>query len=149
MNKFKLSHLVLYAKGWYKRTDNVWEDLKKILELDNYTPFSDNDVYFILLSNLEKSDFDYRFNDLKQVMIGIHPSECWKTGYYIKGNNWVKGEKELPDYDMPTAFIYYVLSNLRFLDKKYWIPVTPKYKLYPKGESITLKKVIDQFNFKK
>ena len=29
--KFKLTNVVLYAKGWYKKSDDIWEDLKKIL----------------------------------------------------------------------------------------------------------------------
>lgn len=35
-NKFKLANVVLYAKGWYLRTNDIWADLTKILELDGY-----------------------------------------------------------------------------------------------------------------
>ena len=38
-NIFKLSHVVLYAKGWYQKSDDIWKDLKKILNLDDYSPF--------------------------------------------------------------------------------------------------------------
>ena len=144
---FPLTNVVLYAKGWYKTTDNIWEDLKKILELDDYTPFSNNDVYSILISSFEK--FDTQASNLREVLIGITPSECWKAGYYVKGHNWIKDEDTLPEYDMPTAVIYYILSSLRFLDNEQWIVRTPKYSKYPKNPEIATKKIIEQFNKKK
>ena len=61
---FPLTNVVLYAKGWYKTTDNIWEDLKKILELDDYTPFSNNDIYSILISSFEK--FDTQASNLRE-----------------------------------------------------------------------------------
>lgn len=144
--KFKLTNVVLYAKGWYKTTDDIWEDLKKILELDNYTPWDKNDVYSILLSATQASNI-YRWTELKEVLMGIHPNNCWKYGYYCKSNaDWstANSSKELPDYDMPTAFVYYVLSNLRFMENKYWNPAVPKYTKYPKKPNITINQV---FNF--
>jgi len=145
---FKLSHLVLYAKGWYKQTDNVFEDLKKILELDGYTPFSNGDVYKIIASAFE--EFECRQSELFQVMVGIHPSECWKVGYFVKQNQQWSNQKieYLPDYDMVTAFIYYVLSSLRFIDNTKWKVETPKYKQYPRTPERSVKDVIEMFNRK-
>jgi hypothetical protein len=40
--KFKLTHVVLYAKGWYNSSDDIYADLKEILKLDDYTPLSKN-----------------------------------------------------------------------------------------------------------
>lgn len=148
MEKYNLSNVVLYAKGWYKTTDDVWADLQKILELDKYTPFDKNDVYSILLSSIDKKEFNSTFNTLRNVMIGIHPQECWKTGYYTKGCTWGKNQETYPEYDMPTAFLYYLLSSLRFISNEAWIPIVPKYKLYPKGKYVTYKKVFDCFNKK-
>jgi hypothetical protein len=145
-NKFKLSHLTLYAKGWYENTDDVWGDLKKVLELDDYSPFTKNDIYSIICSRF--SEFDIRQSELKEVLYGIHPSTCWKYGYYTKGCDWVKDEGVLPEYDMPTAFIYYVLSTLRFIDNSKWDVVTPKYSKMKKPKEITTKRVIEQFNKK-
>lgn len=144
-NKFRLTNVVLYAKGWYLITDNIWDDLKKILELDGYTPYTNSDVYSILLSAVQESKI-YRWAELKEVMIGIHPNECWKVGYYIKGNNWIKNSDNLPEYDMPTAFIKYVLSNLRFMSNENWNPQMPKVTKYPKGTDITIRKLFDVFN---
>ena len=28
---FKLSHVVLYTKGWYEKSDNIWADLSTVL----------------------------------------------------------------------------------------------------------------------
>lgn len=146
--KYKLSHLVLYAKGWYKKSDDVWEDLKKILELDNYSPFDKVDVYSIIISSLSDKEFYPRFIELREVLNGIHPDNCWKYGYYIKGNPWQSNPTKLVEYDMPTAFIYYILSNLRFIDNAEWIVKTPNYKKHPRPDNITLKQVIDMFNKK-
>ena len=147
--KFKLSHVILYAKGWYLRTDNIFEDLKKILALDNYSPFSDLDVYLILLNEVQESK-GYRWTELREVLNGIYPQNCWRYGYYVKDTySWSDKPKEgLPDYDMPTAFIHYVLSCLRYINSEDWNPRIPNYKHYPKGKNITLKKVIDTFNKK-
>ncbi len=142
-----LSHVVLYAKGWYLNTGDVFADLKKILVLDNYTPFTNTDVYSIILNSVQNSKL-YRWTDLTEVLNGIHPNNCWKYGYYVKANAfWSSGTTaaELPDYDMPTAFIYYVLSNLRFLDSEYWNPVTPKLTKYPKGEDVTIRQIYANF----
>lgn len=144
---FPLSHVVLYAKGWYKQTDNIWDDLLEILKLDDYTPFDRDDVYNIIVSRF--SEFDSHESTLRNVLFAISENNCWKVGYYTKGNaEWCKTPKEeLPDYDMPTAFIYYVLSTFRFMPRDKWVVATPKYKKYPKNPLIPLKKVID--NFKK
>lgn len=143
---FPLSNVVLYAKGWYKRTDNIWEDLKQILKLDNYEPYDDSDVYSIILSNFEK--WDTYNTSLREVLIGIHPNQCWKIGYYTNNATWVNNHDKLPEYDMPTAFIHYVLSALRFIDSEHWKPVVPKYKIYPKDPDITIRKLMDCFNNK-
>lgn len=144
--KFKLSHVVLYAKGWYEKTDNVWEDLKKILVLDNYTPFTNSDVFSIMVSSFQK--IDCRQSELREVLFGIHPSECWKVGYYVKENkDWARKEEQdsLPNYNMPTATIYYILSYLRFIDRENWEEKIPNYKFYPKPKNISNKKVKEVF----
>lgn len=145
-NIFKLSHLVLYAKGWYKKTDDIWADLLKILKLDDYTPFDKNDVYFIITNAFQ--NYKCRQTELREVLINITPNNSWKVGYYTKGNaEWLKDlEKiDLPEYNMETAFIYYVLSTIRFIDNKDWIPVTPKCNKYPRAENITINSIYKHF----
>ena len=137
--KFELTNVVLYAKGWYLHSDDVWEDLKKILNLDDYTPYTRGDVYSILVNAVQESKI-YRWTDLREVLNGIHPSNCWKFGYYVKENhNWSNQPKEeLPNYELETAFVFYLLSNLRFIDSKNWNPQMPKVTKYPKAEHITI-----------
>ena len=143
---FPLSNVVLYAKGWYKTTDDVWDDLKKILVLDDYTPYSNSDVYSILLKKFD--NFDIQASQLREVLFGITPQECWKVGYYTKVYTWVDGSNNAKEYDMPTAFIYYVLSTLRFIDNEQWKPITPKYSKHPKKPNIETKRIIEMFNKK-
>lgn len=142
---FPLSHVVLYAKGWYKRTDNVWDDLLEILKLDDYTPFDRGDVYNIIVSRF--SEFDHPQANLRNVLFSISENNCWKVGYYTKGNaQWSsKPKEELSDYDMQTAVIYHILSTLRFIDRTYCKTAIPKYKLYPRHPERTLKDVIEIF----
>lgn len=143
---FKLTNVTLYAKGWYKQTDNIWDDLKKILELDDYTPFTKHDVFNIIVLRFE--EVECRQSELSQVLIGIHHRECWKVGYYTKGNcDWLK-DQNLPEYDMATAVIYYILSALRDFDKEQWIIKTPKYTKYQKPEHITIRKIYEMFVLK-
>jgi hypothetical protein len=144
---FKLTNFVLYAKGWYHETDDIWTDLIKMLNLDGFSPFDKSDVYSILLSAVQDSQI-YRWTELKEVMYGIHPNNCWKFGYYVKQNcRWsIKSESELPEYELPTAFVYYVLSNLRFISSEHWIPKMPKYTKYPRAKDITIRKIYDHFD---
>lgn len=146
-NVFPLSHLTLYAKNWYKRSDNIWEDLKIILEMDGYSPYTNGDVYSIIVNNFEK--FEARESELRQVLTGIHPKECWKHGYKTKDNYWSPYGKceELPEYNMPEAFIMYVVSALAFIDNTQWERKLPDYRhhkeLWP--EHITIRKIYEIF----
>lgn len=45
---FPLSNVVLYALGWYERSDNFSNDIRKMLELDGYI-VSEYDNYLILI----------------------------------------------------------------------------------------------------
>jgi len=36
MKKFKLQNLALYAKNHYKRSNNIWRDLTRVLYADGY-----------------------------------------------------------------------------------------------------------------
>ena len=147
VNILPLSHTVLYAKNWYKCTGDVFDDLKKILELDGYTPFTNGDVFSILVNNIER--FDYREFELRQILTGIHPKECWKVGYYTNEHTWIKDFETYPEYDYTTAVIYYILSTLRSLETGKWCVVTPKFTKYPKNPEITTKRIIEQFNKKR
>ena len=102
----------------------------------------------IIVTAFQESNI-YRITELKEVLDGIHPVNCWKYDYYCKENlSWSSNnvEKEnLPDYDIPTAFIYYVMSNLRFLDNNHWNPQMPKVTKYPKADHVTIKSLNEHF----
>lgn len=49
-----LNHMVLYAKGWYKRTKHIWEGYYRAILADNvYTPdFKRHDIAYVMLKTL-------------------------------------------------------------------------------------------------
>jgi len=147
MEKFTLTNTVLYAKGWYLQTDDLIEDLKKILELDGYTAFIKNDVYNIILHRVE--DFavnNKHWTKMSAILDGIHPYNCWKHNYYIGENNiWADAKTKIQKYDQQTAFIYYALSNMRDLSKEEWNVKMPRVTKYPKDKNITIKDLYDMF----
>ena len=55
---FSYNDVVLYAKGWYKRTDNVFDDIKECLKEDNVYNTWDNmsprDICAYMLRCLDK-----------------------------------------------------------------------------------------------
>lgn len=132
-NKFNLTNVVLYAKGWYKKTDDIWNDLKQILILDDYTPFTKNDVYQIILNNVEKIN-GQRWTSTSALLNGIHPDNCWKINY-----------NETTNYKLEEAVIHYVISNLRFIDNKKWSPKMPRVTKYPKNDNISINDLYRHF----
>lgn len=50
IDEIDLVHVVLYTKYWYKRTNNIYEDLRLMLKLDDY-PYlnSEKDIFNKLL----------------------------------------------------------------------------------------------------
>lgn len=146
--KFLLTHTILYAKGWYAKSNDVFVDLKNILKLDNYTPFTDIDVYRILLSSLEEFIHpNLGWVKVSSILYGIHPIVCWKYGYYVEGTDmdFVPKNKKLEQYDMQKAFVYYLLNNLRYLEKEYWNVKIPAWKLYPKHPDRTINNLYNCF----
>ena len=148
--KTPLNHFILYCKGWYNRTENIFEDLKKILVLDDYTPFSNNDVLSIIINQYER---DFKDNlRLVNLLSDIDPKNSWKISYYTKGNaDWLKPEDRdiLPEYDYYTAILYKIMSEYRFKELKTELS-PPKYsKTNPRPKNIKLQKVIEMFNTKK
>lgn len=155
MHKIKimipLNHFILYSKGWYNQTDDVVQDLIKILQLDGFSPFDKNDVLFILVNRYEK---DFKSNRLVDFISNIHPNNCWKVSYFTKGNcDWLNKDEQdkLPEYDYYTAVIYKIISHYRFfeVDKLDGELSMPKYsKENPRPKHIELKTVIERWSKK-
>ena len=148
MEKYALSNVVLYSKNWYLKTDNIIEDLKAILELDGYCPQTRNDVYSILLKSIETLDLEtgYKFYEMRRVLDGIRPNNCWKYGYLTRDFEYKREGEIYPEYDFSTAFIYYVISSLRDLETDNWKKIIPQYKKYPKRKGVDYKTVYEMFN---
>ena len=147
-NIFTLSHVVLYAKGYYNKSGDIYTDLKQILQYDDYSPFTNNDVFGIISHRFQESGI-YRITDLTEVLNGISPYNCWKYGYVVEeSKQWFDKDAIVQKYDIQTAFIYYVLSSLSTLSNENWIKKVPKYsKITPRPKNIELKTIIK--NFKK
>jgi len=101
------SHIYLYAKGHYLKSD-LWEDLRKIMSLrsmgtpDNKVTISD--ILLVLLSITYKYiDSKHRFLDFVN---DLSPSNCWKVGYIFKNEK----------YSYEKALAYKCLSILRNLE---------------------------------
>ena len=55
-SKLVLNHSHLLAKGWYKRSVNLWEDYRRTITCDgHYTPTSRSDVAHILFSYVSEN----------------------------------------------------------------------------------------------
>lgn len=115
-----IDNFVLYSKHWYKRSNNIWADIKKCLEADEYLPDDKADMLSIIINHfaplLQHNGSEYYTREL---IFGVTPEQCWKYGYYTKEAKWIKGGKEydeLPDYDYMTAVLYYFMSNVSSME---------------------------------
>ena len=121
-----LKNVCLYAKGWYKKSDDIVEDLKKCLDADNYSLFDKRDVSHILMNCISQIPWMMR-NGIEyytlNLLDGVNPMICWKIGYYTKDNYHptprdIEKGLVLPEYDFQMAIIHYCLSTLRFMETK-------------------------------
>lgn len=129
-NKFDLTHVVLYAKGWYHKTDDIWRDLRFALTLDDYMSefFSKKDIVRKLL--IECSKLNSNAFSMAQIYCGIQKNQTHMKGYvhkespvYVLENN----DKEPDEYDMDIAIIKYLIGELAFIKKEEWEPTKPTY----------------------
>ncbi len=119
---WKLKNVCLYAKNHYQKSDNIWEDLKKMLELDDYITFNSNDIYQIIRNEVQTYILEAKSNQNYKItafLDGLNPSECWKIGYYTKDYVYKNEEKEtLSNYNYEEATIRSALSLIRFASKE-------------------------------
>jgi hypothetical protein len=115
---FLLKHTALYAKHWYFRSENIWEDLTKTLYADDYISECKDDTLRCLIRNYvkiipeEKSKSDIIYS----LISGILPSDCWKCGYYTKEHNWFKNSNFTNIYDTREAVVRFILSEISLMD---------------------------------
>lgn len=137
MLKVGIKKLMIYTKT-----------LKKILVLDDYTPFTKFDIHDILVNRVAEYSTDKYWTKISAILDGIHPNNCWKHNYYVEENkDWANKSKNIiiQKYDITTAFIYYVLSNLRNLDREEWNVCMPKITKYPRNKKISIRTYYEHF----
>lgn len=48
--KLVMGHVILYAKGWYKRSNEAWKDYRRVITADGrYNPYTRHDIAQLLL----------------------------------------------------------------------------------------------------
>ena len=124
MNEFKLKHVALYAKGWYKKSNKstIYDDLRKCLTKDGYMGqyFTNNNVVYKIVDSCK--DINLRcFNDFAYILTQINVDTIWQYGYLCKENTdpSTKDWNKLPNYDYLEAILYYYISSIRHLEKQY------------------------------
>jgi len=152
MAEFNLKHVMLYAKHWYKRSDNIWDDLKKCLTADGFygEVMTKYDVAYLLLNAYDKLPF-YGNERLVTFVEGIAKENCWKHGYYTTDHKWVKlKENEVfPEYDYHESIVRYVLSFMVQIapDKEGITLCEPDFEnVLPPNNHVTKEKVKEMFN---
>lgn len=129
---FPLNHVALYAKHWYKRTDNFWADLQKCIGADGYLDnLNPNDVYGIIISRL--NEMKIREMDMTILLDGINPKEGWKVGYPTKGNYFLlkpdpKKAEEFPEWDFKEAVVRYCLSVISRMKNEFFEGIVPNFR---------------------
>lgn len=147
MEKFSLQHTVLYAKHWYKHSDNFWEDIKKCLTADGYSGeyFSPADCTNVIINHFERLNHPY-YGQLSRVLFGIQETECWKYGYYTNHHTWIKDYEKRPIYNINEAIVRYCLSCFFNIETDKWNPCKPDFKnCLPARKGITKKKAEEFF----
>lgn len=127
MKATQLGHTVLYAKGWYRKSDNRYDDLRATLGADGYSTefFTDKDIVRCLLYMFEKCKFD--------------SASCELSNFVMS----VIGDSEEETYD---KIIVQILSKFRFLGKNDWNHGAPDYnKVLPLSGDQTLDGVREMF----
>lgn len=141
--RFLLTHFVLYAKGWYEQTDDIYADLKKILELDGFTPETKMNIFNIVVKHFENADLPPFTKSLSSLITDIDKEECWKLGYWTKESKmFFKGTKAqaevLPEYDSKTALLYYIRMHISLIREHFWNHTAPDYQRMKRPKNITL-----------
>ena len=137
--KTKLSHVTLYAKKWYKRSENIYDDLRKCLTADGYSGeiYSDTDVLMKLLNEAES--LIETPSKLFNFHLDIQESQCWRFGYYTKCNFASVGDA---DYDQNIAIIYWCLDKLNNLNHNEFLIKKPDFEnVLPAFDDKTLESV--------
>lgn len=152
MKKFSLLHLALYSKNWYKKCNkqSIWDDLKVILTLDGYGGeyFTNGDITRVILTQCQHIEMN-AFKSMYDFAIGVSKDDCWKYGYYTKGNTYNnKKDSELPEYDYNEAIVRYCISNLMMTELSEFakhLPMPDYKKGLRRPDGVSKKKLKEMF----
>lgn len=114
--KITITNTILYCKGWYKRTD-LFTDLVTTLESDGYTPYTENDVMYILLGRLGE----------------VVPKKLQGL-YFINRVERARRVLIFTQDEEPTferGVIAYCVELLMQLDSELWVKEKPDYNVLP------------------
>jgi len=108
--KFNLPQVALYAKNWYKRSDNIWDDMRKVLTADGYygDVMTKEDIITIV-SNHCFALKDHHSFQISEFINSMVPAYTWKFGYYHKDSHFNQAKNE---YNYFEAVLRYCLSGL-------------------------------------
>ena len=124
-NKLKIGHTVLYLNGMYENNRyDLKTGLRKSLALDGYSTdlFNDKQLANCLLNRCKDLDIP-AFNDIGMFANGISPEGSYKYGYFHQSTTpliLMSIDKDLNEYNIHEAIIYYCVSNIITLKKKYF-----------------------------
>lgn len=136
-NKFLLTHLVLYSKGWYKKYNvkskrkTIWDDLKIIMALDGYSGeyMNQTDIFNVILNNISNSCLvNHRPFTIPELIHNIQPDNSWKYGYRVQFQS--------SEYNYQESVIRYIISELTFIENKDWNVALPNYSKMPRRNGI-------------
>lgn len=119
---FPLLNIMLYAKGHYNRDGNIWDNLAKCLEADQYGPYEDpynerNTLTELIVAKIRPFLKEYMINDL---LSHCSPYGCWKVGYYTTDAPWkpMKDAEVREPYDYWEAVVRAHLSCIVSMSKE-------------------------------
>lgn len=118
---FPLLNVMLYAKGHYFRKGNIWDNLAKCLEADQYGPYDEpyrerNTITELIVAKIRPFLKEYMISDL---LSNCSPEYCWRVGYYTIDHKWaLKNGERVPTYNYWEAVVRAHLSCMVSMSKE-------------------------------
>jgi len=139
MKKFPLTHTVLYFKGWYKKSDNIFNDLRKTLKMDSYdtSEYTDEKVVLILAQQM-----DEYHDTIKQCYNKFGFEDFYNETFKAKLFN----NQDSSDFNM--KFINYAEMILSQLTIQYFVLKRPVYDIIEKPFTCTVSDIVNDISWR-
>lgn len=100
--KLVLNHVMLYAKGWYKRTKNLWEGYARAIYCEgHYTPYDMHDVaYYLFKYLMAHKDVFLKNRPDMDIYIYTQIHSYMQDVTYLRKN----GDEEAQNYEFDDAY---------------------------------------------